>query len=271
MSKPIPLTPQEVIDKSGNSFHIKVADYLSSKWWNIEISPYYTDFVTNAPREVDIIAYKTCQFHYLKSGSAIYKQGGVCVKLFIECKYIKLNDIIITWLQETDQRRIERYLSQEKVMKPIAWSYSDDYQITNEAKQTHHYFDHQLIAKLFGNNNQHDPMFQWINQILHSLIHFEQYSISETYDYYIYNYPIIIVNNFNNFYKTDQKRKPEKVTENILFSTSYSYKDGESIKNRDFFVDIVDFENWIDSFLNKIDKELQRYAGSLAIHHPKSL
>ena len=260
------ITPQEVIEKSGNSFHIKVADYIEQQWWTVEISPYYTDFVTNTPREVDIIAYKV--INIIPYGTHRNEAFEVRVQLFIECKFIKSDDIIIAWTQPINQDRIEKYLSQERIMKPLAWKYTEDYQITTEAKKIHHYFQYQSVAKLFGNSSQHDPMFQWINQVLHSLIYFEKNPVSWICEY-TYSYPIILVNSFNNFYKKTKEEDVEKITGNFLFSTSYSYREKEVTKNRDFFIDIIDFKNWLDTFLQKANNELQRYEQKLKMHSPR--
>ncbi len=258
----IPLPPQEVINKNGNSFHIKVADYLSDKWWNIEISPYYTDFVTNAPREVDIIAYKIKEIPgRVNSDNIRIPAFEIRVQLFIECKYLDPNNTIVTRTQPIDENRIEKYVAKEKILANLL---KDKGELPAEIKSMHHYFFYKSVAKLFGNQTNDDPIFKWINQVLHSLIYFETHPLWKA-SKYNYNYPLVLVNEFSNFHeKNSEEEKPKLINDNFLFATNYSYSFKKEITlNREFFIDIVDFEKWLPSFLIKIDKELERYAEKL--------
>lgn len=255
----VPLTPEAVIKQSGNSFHLRVAEFLSQQWWIVEVSPYYTDFVTSAPREVDIIAYK----------KKVYKQNRnekpeVCVQLFIECKYLDPNNTIVTRTQPSQAEKVRDYLSKESIVSRILGYYIQSYdRLSDDFQTVHHYCHYQSVAKLFGNQTNEDPMFKWINQVLHSLIYFEKNPSSKRCEY-TYNYPIVLVNSFSNVHeKKAQDNEINKVSDSLLFATNYSYTDNWSAKNKDFFVDIVD-ENWLNNFLTKIDNELERYKTKLA-------
>ena len=87
---------KHIIKNSGNNFHCKVVSYFKDKGWHTLISPYYTDNVTNKPREIDLVVEK--EFLY---GDG-YKDtlGTINVKLYIECKLIpKIN---VYWFSDKE-------------------------------------------------------------------------------------------------------------------------------------------------------------------------
>lgn len=49
-------TLKKAIEESGNRLHLRVADLLTKGGWTVQLSPYYVDELTTAPREIDIIA-----------------------------------------------------------------------------------------------------------------------------------------------------------------------------------------------------------------------
>lgn len=261
-SKPIqPLTPKEVIEKSGNSFHMRIADALEKQWRIVEISSYYTDFATSVPRELDIIAYRIEKISAQVRAWGKNPECEICVKLFIECKYLDLNNTIVTWTQPLTKEVIKNHLSAKPIIRELFWDYMKyNDKLPDEFERTHQYYNHQSVAKLFSTQNNEDPMFKWINQVLHSLIYFEKHKWSYKYHY---NYPVIVINTFNNFYKTNSiGQNPQLIKDGLLFNTKYSYTENWYSQNRDFFIDIVD-ENWLNTFLTQINNELQFYINQI--------
>ncbi len=74
----------KIIETSGNNFHCKVLSYLKERGWHVLVSPYYTDNISDKPREIDLIAEKV----FGHGGKWSERRGTINIKLFIECKYV---------------------------------------------------------------------------------------------------------------------------------------------------------------------------------------
>ncbi|MBW8003182.1 MAG: hypothetical protein FVQ80_14375 [Planctomycetes bacterium] len=52
----------EAISKTGFLLERRVSDLLEQEHWSVINNRYYVDALTNTPREIDLVAYKTSQF-----------------------------------------------------------------------------------------------------------------------------------------------------------------------------------------------------------------
>ena len=92
---------------------MKVAQFLEGKGWNVDISSYYLDDITNKPREIDIVARKR-----ISMSERIFTphEGDFDVFLFIECKHF--SDEIAFWMHKNDYEESEKAIITEG-NKPI--------------------------------------------------------------------------------------------------------------------------------------------------------
>ncbi len=115
---------EKMVQNSGNNFHCKVLNYLKEKDWTVLISPYYTDNVTDKPREIDLVAEKAFEVRNRPFRNRVV--GTINVKLFIECKFIPQK--IVFWFHDKDKIRAE-----ELVVSKFSMRESNSY------TQEHHY------------------------------------------------------------------------------------------------------------------------------------
>jgi len=243
---------QELVDKSGNSFHSRVVKLLRDEEWNVLVSPYYSDNFTDKPRELDIIAEKpfnvTAFMHdYL---------GTLNIRFFIECKYI--NSKTVFWFDTKDtERAIERIMKDTDL----------DHPKKNMSIQSHHYFADVSVAKLFttknGRSEDNEIISKAINQNLNAMIYYRNRSDifppDERQAHVLRQvpYPIIIVNSFDNFYRTnmsDGSGEIEPITEPFQLEVNYAYidKDKKSC-NEYFLIDVVNYDK-LPNFLSSLEK-----------------
>lgn len=232
---------QKLIDESGNSFHYRVVDALRAKGWNVDVSPYYNDNQTDKPREIDIIAEKRYVAHDSFSG----RGGNIVMRLFIECKYISSDTVF--WFDNKDTNQAKNSVMQNTPLDPH-WS-----NITS-----HHYLnkESESVAKLFTSNNarnqDNDTIYKALNQSLNAMVYYKnrETSISRNDELgrlnilYTLNYPVIICNSFDKFYKLDTLDKttgPVKIGQNFQLETNYAYIDNNKKNvNEYFLIDVVD-------------------------------
>ncbi|MFH0829391.1 MAG: hypothetical protein V1907_04425 [Candidatus Kerfeldbacteria bacterium] len=234
----IPPVISDILSNSGNSFHYKVVRYFRDNGWSVLVSPYYSDNITNKPREIDIIAEKKFEYHTFPNTYV----GEICIRLFIECKKISLNTLF--WFDG---------LNEEKTIGRIA----EDLEITSthdsDFHTKHHYYLQKQVAKLFESENKREPdneiIYKAINQSLNSLIYFrntdsilpenEQSNIIFTL-----NYPVIVCDGYQKCFKVDtDKTEIEQITDVFQAEINYAFIDVDNNKKNEFFiVDIVSFE-----------------------------
>lgn len=245
---------KEVISKSGNNFHCKVINYFEKKGWYALVSPYYTDNVSDKPREIDLVVEKA--FPYENSFDAIY--GTINVKLYIECKFIpQLN---VFWFSEKDIKRTEKLVA-ERTPHVENNIYKNDY---------HYLKDKGKVAKLFaGENNrniENEVIFKALNQSLNAMVyHRDSESIipevndRPQYILHTVEFPLIVCNSFEKFVQTDIKSfdDPKKITENFQLEVNYAYMNLNKKTVSEFFlIDVIDF-NKLDDFLKVIDHDVK--------------
>ena len=262
------MTEEEIknlIKESGNNFHYQVVDFLRKRDWEVLVSPYYSDNITNKTREIDIIAEKP--FDVLDwAGDCV---GTLNIKFFIECKYI--NKEIVFWFDSKNKEKaIERVINDTSLEHPRK----------NSIINSHHYLDSVEVAKLFHSNSNRNSsldneiIYKAISQSLNSMIYHENAgSIIPEQENKIPNikrtikYPLILCNNFNKFYKVNSKESKgySKINNNFQLEVDYVYLDKDkNSKDKYFLIDVIDFDK-LDLFLEELEtKDIDIIRGHIA-------
>ena len=100
----------EFVKKSGNNFHYEVYKYFKGMGWEVLVSPYYLDGVTDKPREIDLVVQKSRESRRLDNQLSM-----TTIRLFIECKYI--NDPTVFWFDRKDNDKTLRSLDERMAME----------------------------------------------------------------------------------------------------------------------------------------------------------
>lgn len=241
---------EELIEKSGNSFHFDVVRYLREKGWTTLVSPYYTDNFTDKPREIDIIAEK--KFDYYDFNRII---GTINVQLLIECKYI--NELTVFWFDAVEKEKLGSKLVNDAHLDnsgPLK-----NYELAERLLASHHHLKDEA-AKLFATQksktSEQEIIYKAINQILNSIVYFRNKgSLIKGSFVPVFNtvrYPIVICKNFRNFYRADNK---SNIADSFILEINYAYPiENGGDKEEYFIVDIVNFEK-IDNYLDNIEKD----------------
>ncbi|KKP67790.1 MAG: hypothetical protein UR66_C0010G0028 [Candidatus Moranbacteria bacterium GW2011_GWE1_35_17] len=248
---------KKIVARSGNNFHYQVVNFLRELGWSVLVSPYYTDNLTDKPREIDIIAEKA--FDVNTWGSSQW-MGTLNVRLFIECKYINNNNVF--WFDVIDKQSvISRVMSDTPLKSPKE----------NTNIEKHHYMKVEKVAKLFssdnGNRENSEVFYKAINQNLNALIYYKNkgsLSIIPKSGKTInvistLNYPLIVCNSFENIFGIDvvTNDEPTGVQDNFQLEVNYAYLNNingnQSAISEYFLLDVVDFRKF-DNFLAMIEE-----------------
>jgi len=236
----------DIVEKSGNDFHCQVISFLRKADWTVLVSPYYNDNITDKPREIDIVAEKVFKIQNFITRNFL---GTLNVKLFIECKYI--NKEVVFWFDEKDK---------EKAIKRIMTDTGLSHPEENSRTNGHHYLKNDKVAKLFSSNPDktldNELIYKAINQSLNAMVYYKNSGSilsnrrQEQYIKKIINYPLILCNTFDKFYKIDiGDNNPSKIDDNFQLEINYAYLDKDKNSQSDYFlIDIIDFSN--DRFNN---------------------
>lgn len=244
---------EEIIKKSGNTFHYKVINFLRDKGWEVIVSPYYSDNVTGKTREIDIIAENA--FDVKHFGNWL---GTLNVQLFIECKCVPQESVF--WFDEKNtEKAIERIMKDTSLEHPRK----------NSSIEKHHYYIAEKVAKLFSSNPsrefENDPIYKALNQSLSAMIYYRNLSsiitpqkdkpmnILETV-----RYPIIVLNSFDKIYGVAPfNEKPYKINDTFLLEVNYAYlNENKRSKKECFLIDVISFdkfETFLEEKLKKSD------------------
>ena len=242
---------EEILEKSGNSFHARVVNLLREQKWTALVSPYYSDNFTDKPREIDIITEKVFDVN------EFVRQwlGTVNVRLSIECKYV-VGDIVF-WFDNKDSVR-----ARDRVMTDTG--ISDEH---NLVVQGYHYLDAVPVAKLFSSERGREDnewMSKAINQNLNALVYYRGKKDLIPPNPHLRNqvlrhisYPIIVVNSFDTFYQMDMTNPDavvEKITEPFQLEVNYAYiDDKKNSQNEYFLIDVVSIDT-LQTFLSTLEK-----------------
>ncbi|MDH5650354.1 MAG: hypothetical protein OEZ39_00630 [Gammaproteobacteria bacterium] len=244
---------KKIIETSGNNFHCKVLNHLKSLGWHVLVSPYYTDNISDKPREIDLIAEKAFEYGDSYSGH----KGTVNAKLFIECKFIPQKNVF--WFHDKDMQKASELVVKNTPLRD-----------NNIYKDKHHYLSSSnRVAKLFASESkraaENEIIYKALNQSLNAMVYNRwDHTILPTKkgkphrNITSIEYPVIVCNSFNDFYSVDidSDREPEVINDNFLLEVNYAYIDtNKSHRNRYFLIDIVSF-NKLTSFLKVIESDI---------------
>jgi len=260
---------EKIMAKSGNGFHSRVVNLLRDEKWTVLVSPYYSDNFTDKPREIDIIAEK--KFDVSVFGGWL---GTLDVHLFIECKYI--NSDTIFWFDNKDKERaIQRTMTDTGMKHP-----DEDVTI-----KEHHYLKEVFVAKLFSSeksrNEDNELMNKAINQNLNALVYYRDRTNIIPPNPYLHDqvlqrisYPIIVVNSFKNFFRTnmaDNTEAVELITEPFQLEVNYAYIDESNNKHNEYFlIDVVSIDT-LPEFLSMLEKkDILKIRGKLSLEERKN-
>lgn len=247
---------EEIINKSGNSFHCKVINYLKEKGWETLVSPYYMDGATNKPREIDLIAEKVFTNQGQRGGSP----SAIVIKLFIECKYISQANVL--WFSEKDHVSAKQWVD-SNTSPLLEESFTDHH---------HHYIDsgYRKVAKLFAGeskqNTENEVIYKALNQSLNAMVYLRgrgpsrksREQIGVPYQILrIIEMPVILCDDFANFYRVDMEDlgDPKSIDANFQLEVNYAYIDQDKSHKAEYFlIDIVAFDK-LDNFLDVLKED----------------
>lgn len=235
---------QEIIEASGNNFHSNVISVLRDKQWNVLISPYYNDNVSDKAREIDIIAEKAFEVRDMLGKI----EGWLNIRFIIECKYI--NTETVFWFDAKNKNKAEEMLGRNTPLRK-----------GNSYTQKHHYMEVQRVAKLFSSQKSKDlpnePIYKAINQSLNAMVYFRHELPIQRQDRQILRticYPIIRLNDFRKIFGVDIGGSNYSSIKDKFFQLEINYAYLDTSKhnmNEYFLIDVVDF-SYLDDFLNEI-------------------
>ncbi len=246
---------QEIIERSGNSFHSRVVNKLRELEWSVLVSPHYNDNFTDKPREIDIIAEKKFDVHEFIHDWL----GTVNVQLFVECKYI--TDDIVFWFEGKDVERATQRIMRDTGMEDPR---------RNTGVEQHHYYTNVPVAKLWASNSKknedNEVISKAINQVLNGTIYYRHrgdLKIVPSKNGYVDRvlkrvpYPLIVVNSFDNFYATPMTGdgEPQPITEPFALEVNYAYTDKDrNGVNEYFLIDVVSLDKLPEFLASAIEK-----------------
>lgn len=243
---------EEIMEKSGNGFHSRVVKLLRDQKWNVLVSPYYSDNFTDKPREIDIIAERKFDVKEFINDWL----GTLNIRLFIECKYITGDTVF--WFDKKDIAR-----ATDRIMSDTGM----DHPSHNINIQEMHYYLDVPVAKLFSSEKSrgedNELVNKAINQNLNALVYYRNRTDLIPPDPQFrekvlrrVSYPIIVVNSFEHFYRTDMSDdtgKVEPITEPFQLEVNYAYIDKDRTGHNEYFlIDVVSIDK-LPEFLAKLE------------------
>jgi hypothetical protein len=234
---PAPTEILQLINSSGNSFHAKVARWLSEHGWNVVISPYYMDETQNKAREIDLIAERL----WPTSDSFGRETGDVAIRLFIECKFVPSPSVF--WMTGKNMNSAMALVCRNSPFRP-----------NNTYTQKHHYLaSSPAVAKLFttaGRGPDSEPFYKALNQALNALVAMRGETLSlwsgtnRPAPIATLEFPVVVCSSFDQMFSVDfyAESEPTPVTENFQLEVRYAYiHRNENRLTEDFLLDFVEF------------------------------
>jgi hypothetical protein len=246
---------KEQIIKSGNNLHLDVARKLGKEGWLADVSSYYVDDISTAPREIDIIAKMQIDIAGINR-SYQDMMGKFYVYLLIECKYFN-NAIAFRMLENDKIESIEAIVCAN--LPKNSFLEQDYYAFPN-----HHYFNNK-IAKLHdvAEKKENNNVFSAITQPIKSLI----FQKDESREKALY-YPVVIYRGIEGIYgieNIDNNNLDDAVQmKHMIYGVNYAYRrpvDGKTLKQM-FYVDFV-HESELDNYLKLIESEVEEVRNTM--------
>lgn len=251
----IPESIKDLATSSGNSFHTRVVNALRERNWHVLVSPYYLDGSTDRAREIDLIAEKPWDWEpHLKHPVRLN------VRLVVECKYVSRDTLF--WFDTKDEAKAAEWVHANTPLPP-------DNKYTSE----HHYLSRCAeVAKVFATSDdrsrQNESIYLALNQVLHAMIYFRRTgsiapSSRRTVKEATVEIPVVVVNSFDSFYRTDMNGGGDvsPITDLFELEVDYAYIDAKKNNRRGYFlVDVVpldaidDFFGWLETDVTAIQQ-----------------
>lgn len=250
MAVPKTLSAQDIIAKSGHTFHSKVVTLFRKLGWYVAVSPFYSDNFTDKPREIDIIAEKA--FAYSNHFDSEF--GDVYLRLFIECKYV--STLTVFWF---DAKDIEQAIS--CVVRQTGWkepqAYAAPYQL--------HHLANNGVAKLFDSGRSrgedNEAFSRAINQTLNGLVYYRARPSlalrrrSGRRTLLTMTFPLIALNSFSELQQTHMNEPTTTlpILEPFQLEVNYAYKANENDRSEYFLIDVVALD-MLPAFLESLEQ-----------------
>jgi len=204
------------------------------------VSPYYSDYVSDKSKEIDIIAEKRFEMMKAQVNKPV---GDLNVKLFIECKYISSE--IVLWFDQKDMVRARKKVIRETPLRE-----------ENIYIEKHHYLVDTTVAKLFTPNAKNDDLFyKALNQVLNAMIYHQAEGLASIFPSMsgilrTLEYPLILCNDFGHLYRVEAGQSTySKLAQSFQLEVNYAYLSRERKSQSGYFlIDVIDF-NRFDDFL----------------------
>lgn len=242
---------KEIIEKSGHELENKAVSILEKNGWRCLHPSYYTDKITSKPREADIIAKKEFSIFDYKDIENFPKKKKILIKLFISCKFIK-NEIIFKF-SEKDKIKATALVKEQLSLN------KEDLKNNELFLQFHHYNKENNVAKKNDQKGNKDVIYNaWeesINSFLYSPLEDDEHKYKK-----VFKFPIVIVNNFDNFYKKDNSSKDKylKIENNFQFEIFYAIPINDHSARKYFLIDFINvdkLENFLKENFGKVEKK----------------
>ena len=250
-------TPEEFLAQalqiSGNNLHLQVVEVLESAGWIVELSAYYTDDLTDKPREIDIYARKKIDVlsHF---GDPV---GSFSVYLFAECKYFS-SEIAFRVQPAKKNREAIVLVGMRGFNEQLERFYT-----------SHHYMTIRKVGKLYdaydaagAQPKTRASVFDGLTQSVKSLLSFRDKGLSMGVCY-----PAVIYSGIDGLYELEGSDidLAGKTKETLsAFELNYAYR--SSATNAllsDYF--IIDFlhQSKLNDYLTILERDSQALAGCL--------
>lgn len=232
---------KDLIARSGNSFHAKVARWFSENGWHVIVSPYYLDQSQNKAREIDLVVEKDWSVYHNNIHGEII--GEIVVRLFVECKYLSGQSVF--WFADKDLASATELVCSRSPFKKNS-VYTDK----------HHYLSLGKVAKVFSSgkaqNSEQDPFYKALNQSLNGMVSMcglpvsiPQFKTDRKEAKAVVEFPVVVCNSFADVYSVDfyNDSEPELISKNFQIEVQYAYVDSKGKRQSDYFLlDVVEFD-----------------------------
>lgn len=241
-----PMNPKEIIEKSGHALHLRIVELLKTNGWNVDISPYYVDAITEKSREIDIIAIK--RKYIEREGRPLGDNLALKQILSIDCKYLSQNGVF--WIDENE--------NPQEALKFNNINIKSNYALFSQERSSLLEYQWDKVAKLFKTGTQkggrtEDPMYKGISQAINGLI-YARNNIGNQISVF---HPVVVVSTGDyKLYREDNINSSiEKVAAHIDYTYYPSRNPQAASKREQFYVSIVT-ETEFSQFLNLLDQEM---------------
>lgn len=253
MTMEIPTEIKDLVRSSGNSFHSRVARWLSDNGWHVIISPYYLDQSQGKAREIDIVAERSLA----DSTTNSRKRREVVVRLYVECKYANASSVF--WMANKDLQKAGDILHSAGIFT-AEWLKT----------QYHHYMENSLVAKVFASSRnkqtESDPFYKALNQVLNAMVALRDRPVTipglarkmqNGLEVRVMEFPVVVCNSFDRVYAAGfyEDKAIERMNDRFQLEVSYAYTDRKaSAKEEYFLIDIVELDK-MSEFVGVLEQD----------------